>query len=35
MRNVIRQSVTLPVAAETLFEMYLDPTVHSAITGIR
>ena len=33
MRNVIRQSVVLPAPAETLFEMYLDPAVHRAITG--
>jgi activator of HSP90 ATPase len=32
-RNVIRQSVVLPAPAETLFEMYLDPAVHRAITG--
>lgn len=33
MRNVIRQSVVLPAFAETLFDMYLDPLVHAAITG--
>ena len=33
MRNVIYQNVVLPVGAETLFEMYLDPQVHGAITG--
>ena len=33
MRNVIRQSVTLPAAAAALFEMYLDPAAHGAITG--
>jgi len=33
MRNVIRQTVILPASAETLFEMYLDPSTHRAITG--
>ena len=33
MRNIIRQSVVLPAAAEKLFEMYIDPTTHQAITG--
>ena len=33
MRNVIQQSVVLPAPAETLFEMYLDPAAHAAITG--
>ena len=33
MRSIIRQSVVLPAAAEALFEMYLDPVVHSAFTG--
>ena len=33
MRNIIFQTVTLPASAETLFEMYLDPNVHQAITG--
>jgi len=33
MRNVIRQSVVLPAPAETLFELYLDPAAHQAITG--
>jgi activator of HSP90 ATPase len=33
MRNVIRQSVVLPAPAETLFDMYLDPAAHQAITG--
>ena len=32
-RNVITQSVVLPAAAQTLFEMYLDPIAHEAITG--
>ena len=35
MRNVIRQSVVLPASAEALFEMYLDPSAHEAITGAR
>jgi uncharacterized protein YndB with AHSA1/START domain len=34
MRSVIRQSVTLPAAAERLFEMYLDPAGHAAFTGM-
>lgn len=33
MRNVIRQSVVFPASAETLFDMYLDPGIHAAITG--
>jgi len=33
MRNVIRQTVVLPASAEGLFEMYLDPSTHQAITG--
>lgn len=33
MHNVVRQSVVLPATAETLFDMYLDPTVHAAFTG--
>ena len=33
MRNVIRQTVVLPASAEALFEMYLDPSAHEAITG--
>ncbi len=33
MRNIIFQTVVLPASAETLFEMYLDPSVHQAITG--
>lgn len=32
-RNVITQAVVLPAAAQTLFEMYLDPIAHEAITG--
>ena len=35
MRNVIRQTVVLPASAEALFEMYLDPSAHQAITGAR
>ena len=33
MRNVISQSVVLPAPAEHLFEMYIDPEKHAAITG--
>jgi activator of HSP90 ATPase len=33
LRNIIRQTVVLPAPAEALFEMYLDPTMHQAITG--
>lgn len=33
MRNVLQQSVVLPAPAESLFEMYLDPAAHAAITG--
>jgi len=33
MRNIIRQSVVLPASAEKLFEMYLNPATHQAITG--
>ncbi len=33
MRSVIRQSVVLPAPAEALFDAYLDPAEHGAITG--
>ncbi len=33
MRSVIHQNVTLPAPAEQLFDMYMDATLHSAITG--
>jgi uncharacterized protein YndB with AHSA1/START domain len=33
MRNVICQSVVLPASAERLFEMYMNPSTHQAITG--
>ena len=33
MRTVISQSVVLPAPAEHLFDMYLDPEKHAAITG--
>ena len=33
MRNVIRQSIVLPASTEKLFEMYLSPAIHQAITG--
>ena len=33
MKSVIQQSVLLPATAEQLFEMYLTPKLHAAITG--
>ena len=33
MRNVIYDSVKLPAPAADLFDMYLNPTRHAAITG--
>ena len=33
MRSIIRHSVVLPASAEKLFNMYLDPVAHQAITG--
>ena len=33
MRSIIRQTVVLPAAAEKLFEMYINPHTHEAITG--
>src|SRR5262245_19518009 len=33
MRSVIQQTVVLPARSEELFDMYLDPAVHAAITG--
>jgi activator of HSP90 ATPase len=33
MRKVIRQSALLPASAEKLFEMYMNPATHQAITG--
>lgn len=33
MRSMIQQSVVLPANADELFEMYLDPSAHAAITG--
>ncbi len=33
MRSVIRQSVTLAATAEELFDTYLDPKKHAAVTG--
>jgi activator of HSP90 ATPase len=33
MRSVIQQSLILPAPAATLFDMYLDPAIHAAITG--
>jgi activator of HSP90 ATPase len=33
MPKTIYQTVTLPASAEKLFDMYLDPELHSAFTG--
>lgn len=33
MRSIISQSVVLPAPAASLFEMYMDPVKHAAITG--
>ena len=33
MRNVIYKTVVLKASAEALFDMYLDPQLHQAITG--
>ena len=33
MRPIIKQTITLPASADQLFDMYLDPVVHSAFTG--
>ncbi len=33
MRSLIKQSIVLPAAAETLYAMYLDPAKHAEITG--
>ena len=33
MRSSISQSIVLPAPAEELFEMYLDASLHEAITG--
>lgn len=33
MRNIIYHTVVLPASAEILFDMYLDPSAHQAITG--
>jgi hypothetical protein len=33
MRSVLQQSVKLPAPVVDLFEMYLDPVAHAAITG--
>lgn len=33
MRSIIYQAVTLPACAEALFDMYLAPATHAAITG--
>lgn len=34
MRNVIYKTVVLKASAETLFDMYIDPVMHQAITGL-
>lgn len=34
MRNVIYKSVVLPASVEALFNMYMDPSSHEAITGL-
>ena len=33
MRSVIQQSIVLPATIEQLFDMYLSPAEHAAITG--
>jgi hypothetical protein len=33
MRSIVSQSVLLPPPAAGLFEMYMDPPRHAAITG--
>ena len=33
MRRLIEQSVILPASAERLYETYLDPALHGAVTG--
>ena len=33
MRSIIYKTVVLPASAEALYDMYLDPSVHEAITG--
>lgn len=33
MRSVIYDTVVLPASAESLFDAYLDPAAHAAITG--
>lgn len=35
MRSIIKLSVMLPAPADQLFDMYLDPKVHAAITGAK
>lgn len=34
MRNVIYKSVVLPASVEALYNMYIDPSSHEAITGM-
>jgi activator of HSP90 ATPase len=33
MPKLVQQSVTLPASPDQLYDMYLDPAVHSAFTG--
>ena len=33
MRSIIEQSVVFPATAETLFDMYVNPELHGAVTG--
>ena len=33
MRSLIKQSVVLPASAESLYATYIDPKLHSAMTG--
>jgi activator of HSP90 ATPase len=33
MRSLIQQSVVLPASAESLYATYIDPALHSAMTG--
>ncbi|MGI9533550.1 MAG: SRPBCC domain-containing protein [Thermodesulfobacteriota bacterium] len=35
MRSIIHQTVLLPAQAENLFNMYLNPSIHEAITGAK
>ncbi len=33
MLKIIQQTITFPVAPEKLFDMYMNPKIHAAITG--